>query len=227
MRGSRISARAMATRWRWPPESWCGIAEAEARAEADLAERPLDSPVRLAAPREPVDGERLGQHPVHRVARVERAVGVLEDHLADARERPRRDARSWVWPATPIRPAAGRRPGPRWPAAPSIFPEPDSPTSPNAAPSATRKETSRTAWTRSLALPEDHVEPVDLEDRRRRAGAHADGPSRHAGSRSRTGQLGDRPVDARQRAEQALGVGVARGREVAGAGRSRRSAPRT
>ena len=22
--GSRISARAMATRWRWPPESWCG-----------------------------------------------------------------------------------------------------------------------------------------------------------------------------------------------------------
>ncbi|EAU48510.1 hypothetical protein R2601_03018 [Salipiger bermudensis HTCC2601] len=22
--GSRISARAIATRWRWPPESWCG-----------------------------------------------------------------------------------------------------------------------------------------------------------------------------------------------------------
>jgi hypothetical protein len=33
-----------------------------------------------------VDGERLDEHPVHRVARVERAVRVLEDHLADAGE---------------------------------------------------------------------------------------------------------------------------------------------
>ena len=36
-------------------------------------------------------------------------------------------------------------------------------------------------------LPEDDVEPLDVEDRRRRPGqAHADGPSRQAGSRSRT-----------------------------------------
>ena len=36
------------------------VAEAEARAEPDLVERPLDAPVGLAAPRQPVDGERLG-----------------------------------------------------------------------------------------------------------------------------------------------------------------------
>ena len=36
MRGSTISARAIATRCRWPPESWCGIAEAVLAAEPDF-----------------------------------------------------------------------------------------------------------------------------------------------------------------------------------------------
>ena len=69
-----------------------GVAEPEARPEPDLVERALDAAVGLAAPRQPVDGEGLHEHPVHGVARVERAVRVLEDHLADAREAAGRDA---------------------------------------------------------------------------------------------------------------------------------------
>ena len=76
--GSRISARAIATRWRWPPDKLMRIAEAEAGAEADLVERPQDA---LFAIGEAVDGERLQQQPVDGLARMQRAVRVLEDHL--------------------------------------------------------------------------------------------------------------------------------------------------
>ena len=68
----------MATRWRWPPESWCGIAEAELRTQPDLGERLR---ARGVAVGDAVDGQRLGEDRVDGVARVQRAVGILEHHL--------------------------------------------------------------------------------------------------------------------------------------------------
>ena len=58
-------------------------AEAEVGAEADILQRLDDA---LLAVGEAVDGERLGQRLVHGVARMQRGVGVLEDHLDAARE---------------------------------------------------------------------------------------------------------------------------------------------
>ena len=59
------------------------IAEAEAGAEADLVERALDARLGVA---DAVDRQRLGQHAVDRLARVQRAVGILEHHLHAAAE---------------------------------------------------------------------------------------------------------------------------------------------
>ncbi len=56
------------------------VAVAEGGPEADLGQEPLDPPVGVA---QPVDRHGLAQDAVDRVARVERAVGVLEDHLAE------------------------------------------------------------------------------------------------------------------------------------------------
>ena len=63
---------------------------------------------------QPVDRERLAQHRAHRLARVERAVGVLEDHLHLAVDRLRQavaperaDVLAGVADAARIRPRAG------------------------------------------------------------------------------------------------------------------------
>ena len=83
------SARAMPTRWRWPPESWCGIAARRAAAAARRGAA-APAPARLGAARSatmPWTRERLGDDLAHRHARVERAVGVLEDHLHPAAHR--------------------------------------------------------------------------------------------------------------------------------------------
>ncbi len=42
-RGSTESARAIATRWRWPPESWCGYRPRHLGVEADLGEQRGDA----------------------------------------------------------------------------------------------------------------------------------------------------------------------------------------
>ncbi len=55
-----------------------GIAEAEAGPEADIAQDRLDPPLDIT---NAVDGHGLGEDPVDRVPRMQRAVGILEDHL--------------------------------------------------------------------------------------------------------------------------------------------------
>ena len=191
------------------------VAEAEARAEPDLVERALDAPVGLAAP-----GRARGSRAA-RPARGPPCGAGAASRTGPGRPsgRARANARSrcgpWVRPADGD-PPARRRDQAAIARSTVVFPEPDSPTRPNASPSATRKETSRTAWTA----------PSARRGRRPREGPRPRG-SRSAGTTgSRAGlvpprrvalehrQLGDRPVDPRQRAEEPLRVGVARGREV-------------
>src|SRR3546814_5119918 len=54
------------------------VAEAEGGSEADLAQHLLDAAVRVV---EPVDRQRLHEDAVDRMARVQRAIGVLDHHL--------------------------------------------------------------------------------------------------------------------------------------------------
>ena len=73
----------MATRWRWPPESWCGKRKRKRGPRPTSCERLHDAVLPVG---EAVDGERLGERRVDGVARVQRRVGVLEDHLHAAGE---------------------------------------------------------------------------------------------------------------------------------------------
>ena len=79
--GSSARARAIATRWRWPPENSRGQALGGVGGQADLVEqvaRPASSPSAEATPR---DRERLGEDLLDRHRRVQRRVRVLEDDL--------------------------------------------------------------------------------------------------------------------------------------------------
>ena len=84
MRGSSMRARAIDAAGAGRRRAGVGSGTGN-RPEPDLGERPLDPPVGLGTADQPVDRERLDQHPVHRVAGVEQAV--REDHLTDPRER--------------------------------------------------------------------------------------------------------------------------------------------
>ena len=76
------SAIAIITRWRMPPESWCGYALARRLASA-MPTCPSISIARSHAPLAvdlPVELDRLRDLVAHRVDRVERRHGLLEDH---------------------------------------------------------------------------------------------------------------------------------------------------
>ena len=78
--GRVMSARAMAMRWRWPPENSCGcFAASEPRGRRPRGKRARG---RGAPPgRSAQSRERLGDNFFDALARVERTIGVLEDHL--------------------------------------------------------------------------------------------------------------------------------------------------
>ena len=100
-------ARAIATRWRWPPEiSWMarsarsGVRPTRS-SKAAMRARPL------GAVGEAVDAQRIVEHAGHRGARIEGGQRILEHHLEARRARaaaPRRAARadrrrrSWIAP---------------------------------------------------------------------------------------------------------------------------------
>ena len=87
-------ARAIAMRWRWPPENSCGNLRASAgwRPTSRAVRRP--GRVRLSgpAPASPAErADRLGDDVADPPARIERRVRVLEDHLhAPPHRAPRR-----------------------------------------------------------------------------------------------------------------------------------------
>ena len=66
------------------------IALREAGIEAHLLEQGRDASLGIGPARDPMDGQRLGEHLVHRHARVERAVRVLKHDLHAAPQRAQR-----------------------------------------------------------------------------------------------------------------------------------------
>ena len=135
--GSSSSARAMLTRWHWPPESSCGRRSHTASGSRPTASR--ISPTRAVACGLPAlrqisrGSATMSPDPAPRVERRDR---VLEDHLQRGRSGRRSPARR------PVELAAleAHRPGGRAAAAgsrarPAVdFPHPDSPTMPSVSP---------------------------------------------------------------------------------------------
>ena len=90
-----------------------GIAEAEAAPQPNVVQQPHDPAVDVV---HPLQGQRLGQHAVHRVAGVQAGIGVLEDHLHAAVEgRAAAGARQgFARDLDPARPVGGKaRDGPQ------------------------------------------------------------------------------------------------------------------
>ena len=146
-RGRVISARAMAMRWRWPPENSCGYLRPSSALQAHRLQRLGDARRRLAA-RNPIEaGERLADDARDRLARIERAIGVLEDHLhmrAHFAQRRRAAARFIAEPISRACPEVGRSSAIAARASVDL-PEPDSPTMPKERPAVTLKLTPSTA----------------------------------------------------------------------------------
>jgi hypothetical protein len=82
-------ARAMAMRWRWPPENSCGVAPAGVGIQPDLGQRPSYPASRSAGgERRLVDLQPLRDDLGDGHARAERAEGILEDDLQAITQRP-------------------------------------------------------------------------------------------------------------------------------------------
>src|SRR5262249_11471339 len=61
------------------------VAEAEIARQSDIVKRALDAALAIA---HVLDDEPFPQHAVHRLTRMERAVGILEEHLREFEEAP-------------------------------------------------------------------------------------------------------------------------------------------
>ena len=126
------------------------VAPAVLGQEPDLPEQLLHAGVAAPpAPGEPVDGERLADDLAHGHARVQRAVGVLEDHLdpaAHRAERRRRERASASCPSKRTDPLVGRSSW-RMQRPVVVLPQPDSPTRPSVSPRRIVKLTPSTART--------------------------------------------------------------------------------
>ena len=81
--GFAASARAIATRWRCPPDSSCGYLSAIARAGTRPTRLEQRRPrfASTSAPATTVDPQRPLEVRTHRLRRVQRAERILEDHL--------------------------------------------------------------------------------------------------------------------------------------------------
>ncbi len=91
-RGSIASARATPMRWRWPPENSCGKRLTCSGERPDAFEQLAHAPLDVVAAR----ARALQRHPddlADPLARVQRRVRVLEDHLHLAAQRHERAAR--------------------------------------------------------------------------------------------------------------------------------------
>ena len=151
-RGSSTSARAMATRWRWPPDSSAGR-----RLVTDSARPTRSSQVtarRRCSARPPMPNERSGSATMSPtlIAGFSDVYGFWNTYWISCRSLRRLSPRAVVTscPSTRTRPLVG------WASRSSIratvvLPDPDSPTSPRVSPRATLRLTSSTA--RNAVLP--------------------------------------------------------------------------
>ncbi len=146
----------MAMRWRWPPENWCGSGRAARPIHPDARQHGFDlGPAFGGVRRRLHQVEGLGHQIFHPPARIEAAVGILEDGLDVAahaagldirRGGKRPDPRD-----APLRPAGAPDPGSR--AARSTFRCLDSPTSPTVSPARTSRPTPSDRAKRQRRLP--------------------------------------------------------------------------
>ena len=79
--GCIASARAIATRWRWPPENWCGKRLAKPGVEPDGIEPPSRHRLQPRPVDQPMRHRTLGDRLADAHARIERCERVLEHHL--------------------------------------------------------------------------------------------------------------------------------------------------
>ena len=81
MSGLSASAMAIITRWRWPPENWCGYLCIEASGSG-MPTRRISARARASASGagHAVDAHHLAELPADGVDRVQVAERVLEDH---------------------------------------------------------------------------------------------------------------------------------------------------
>ena len=153
MRGRSTSARAIATRWRWPPDSSAGRRSPIAVARPTRVQHLLDPARRISAARQSaMRHQRQATMSRTRGARIERGEGILEHRLDQPRARL----------AVERRPAAGRRSAmspevggsrPRIRRARVDLPQPDSPTMPSTSPSRHARQTPSTAHRRRRDMP--------------------------------------------------------------------------
>ena len=79
---SDASARAIAMRWRWPPENSCGYFQPSSGCRPTSAQQFADARADVALALDQVEGaDRLGDDGIDPEARIEAGIGVLEDHL--------------------------------------------------------------------------------------------------------------------------------------------------
>ena len=85
---SEASARAIAMRWRWPPENSCGYFRPSSGCRPTSEQQFADAGADVALALDQVEGaDRLGDDGVDPEARIEARIGILEDHL-DAAAQP-------------------------------------------------------------------------------------------------------------------------------------------
>ena len=168
-RGPLASARAMAMRWRWPPENSCGQRPRCSGPQPDAPSRPPRAPAPRAR-HDAVQPQRLGHGRRHRHARVQAGEGVLEDHLHVAPARAQRGRRQRARSSPRKRTAAGIRLVSRRARRPRVdLPQPLSPTRPAPRRCRTESDTPSTARTAPAAgpacpapgMPRDAVEAED------------------------------------------------------------------
>ena len=171
-RGSTTSARAIATRWRSPPDSSSGKRSAHEARQRDALER-LVRPVRsISRGGSTRTVERRAIDLPDRAPRVQRRVRVLE-HVLDLPAGVGGRARAAPWPSCVAR-EADRRRSTRGAARPMqrasvVLPEPDSPTSATQRSRPTARSTSCSTCTRAVA----GGQPVDAQGASSRASAMA------------------------------------------------------
>ena len=191
------SARAMASRWRWPPLSSSGRRRGQAAGRPTVSMSSTRAPPPLPRRAAAEDLERLGDDLGGGEARVEGGGGILEDELDAGAER--RAARGRAAPAgrrrrTGSRPPVGSSSRARQRASVDL-PEPDWPTRARAAPRRMSRSTPARAGSARVPRPRAGGGPgqaADADQRRvslhARRGARGPGADRLRAGRGCTGE---------------------------------------
>ncbi len=172
--GPHISAMAIMTRWRNPPESWCGYwPSRSAGAVMPTFSSSSTARSRAAARDEPaVAAVHLGELVADGVGRIERRHRLLEHHrhavAAQLGQTRGGQAAQAPRPGTPAGAPGALRPAAAGPSARSAvidLPQPDSPTRHSVSPRSMRKRDVAHGMQRAARGRDIDAEPLDIEQR--------------------------------------------------------------